>query len=241
MPSRKNAFDVVRDFEEAMREYTGAHFACAVDSCTMALFLCFTWLMEQRKALPPSNLPHDHTIQIPQRTFISVPSMAVHAGWNIRWIDDTVWSNNGYYHMPVVRNRIDGDERKWPCIVDSALMLERDHHIRLATMARADGDPIPFVCLSFQYRKHLPIGRGGMILCNDPLADEWFRRARFFGRAEVPAKEDPGPTMLGWHGYMEPERAAKGLSLLMHLPDRNKPLRINYPDLYKYQIFNDVS
>src|SRR3990172_1246007 len=32
-------YDVVRGFEEALAEYTGADFAVAVDSCTAAIFL----------------------------------------------------------------------------------------------------------------------------------------------------------------------------------------------------------
>ena len=42
--------------------------------------------------------------------------------------------------------------------------------------------PGTFACLSFDIRKHLGIGRGGMILTDDPWAARRFRLARFHRR-----------------------------------------------------------
>jgi dTDP-4-amino-4,6-dideoxygalactose transaminase len=39
-----NAFQVVRDFEKAVAEYTGAPYCVAVNSCTMALLLACKYL-----------------------------------------------------------------------------------------------------------------------------------------------------------------------------------------------------
>ena len=81
-----------------------------------------------------------------------------------------------------------------------------------------------YQCLSFHWRKHLPIGQGGAILHDDPEADKWFRKARFHGRTEgVPPLEDMVDT-LGWHCYMRPSDAADGLMRLSFLPLHNEPL-----------------
>ena len=93
-----------------------------------------------------------------------------------------------------------------------------------------------FHCLSFQYRKHLPIGRGGMILCDKKEDADWFKKARFFGREEKPLAYD-NPAMLGWNLYMEPERAARGLTLLADLPKQNPDLIFDYPDLSLIEAF----
>ena len=76
-----------------------------------------------------------------------------------------------------------------------------------------------FHCLSFHIRKHLPIGKGGMILTDDKEAYDWFRTVRYEGRSisedgvnYVPYKDDPIESM-GWNMYMTPEQAARGLEL----------------------------
>jgi len=72
--------------------------------------------------------------------------------------------------------------------------------------------PGDFTCLSFQYSKHIPIGRGGMILTDDKKAVEWFRVMRNDGRREIP-KERDNVKLIGFNFYMTPEQAARGLSL----------------------------
>lgn len=76
-----------------------------------------------------------------------------------------------------------------------------------------------------------------MILTNDPEAVKWFKLARFSGRHEVPLTDDV-PEMIGWSCYMEPERAAKGLTLLSTIPDDNEDLRFNYPDLASFRLYD---
>lgn len=235
MGSNYNAFDVVTQFEQVMAEYTGAKYAVAVDSCTAALFLGLRYHFETLDELPPS-------VWIPRDTFVSVPMAAVHAGFSLEWREATYnWQQAGWYWLlpvPVVdaavscKRDIFHEVLRWrDCWQSASLPDEQFKHVP------AEEQPPTFVCLSFQYRKQLPIGRGGMILHNDAVADEWFRRARFFGRHAVPATEEPGPAMLGWHMYMEPERAAKGLSLMMHMPDDPEPPVVHYPDLSKYSVF----
>ena len=149
-------------------------------------------------------------VAIPKRTHISVPSAIIHAGGSVTFTEDR-WVGT-YPLLP------------YP-IIDSACRFRR-------AMYR----PHTLWCLSFQYRKHLPIGRGGMILCDDLEAYRWFKLARFWGRQEVPLTDD-NPTFVGWQMFMEPERAVRGLSLLSAFGDRTLDLTFDYPDLSQIRAF----
>jgi dTDP-4-amino-4,6-dideoxygalactose transaminase len=149
-------------------------------------------------------------VSLPRKTYVSVPCAVIHAGGTVEF-DDRRWI--GEYTLD-----------PYP-IVDSACRFRRGMH-----------RPRTFRCLSFQYRKHLPIGRGGMILCDDAEAVRWLKLARFSGRREVPLSQD-NPTMIGWHLFMEPERAARGLTLLSVLPEDNDDLCFNYPDLSQFEAY----
>jgi dTDP-4-amino-4,6-dideoxygalactose transaminase len=92
------------------------------------------------------------------------------------------------------------------------------------------------MCLSFHIKKHLPIGKGGMILTSDPDAVEWFKKARYEGRSEVPYQLDD-IDMVGWNMYLTPEQAARGLYLLQNLPKHNEDLKETYRDLTEFKIF----
>ncbi len=95
-------------------------------------------------------------------------------------------------------------------------------------------------CLSFHAKKHLPIGRGGMILTDDFDAYWWLRKARFDGRSEVPLAED-NITFVGWNMYMTPEQAARGLTLFNLIKDKDLPdidnTKQGYPDLSKIEAY----
>jgi len=76
-----------------------------------------------------------------------------------------------------------------------------------------------------------------MILTDDKQSAEWFRMARFDGRHEKPLNEDTFE-ILGWNYYMTPEQAARGLQLMMYLPEHNEDMPVeNYNDLSQYPIF----
>jgi dTDP-4-amino-4,6-dideoxygalactose transaminase len=67
-----NPHQITKDFERALCEYTGAPYAVAVTSCTMALLLAVAWHIK------PWNLPIE--IDIPRRTYVGVPQSIIHAG-----------------------------------------------------------------------------------------------------------------------------------------------------------------
>lgn len=148
-------------------------------------------------------------VRIPARTYISVPAAIVHAGGSVVF-EDRDWS--GTYELA-----------PWG-IIDGAKRFRRGmYHGGLH-------------CLSFHAKKHLPIGRGGMVLTNDKAAAAWLRRARYDGREGLPYALE-NITTLGWHMYMTPEQAARGLQLLELLPENLPDHAEDYPDLRQYPVF----
>lgn len=186
--------NVVRQFEKTISEYCGAPFGIAVESCTAAIFLCCLYLKVGK-------------VEIPKRTYHSVPFSILHAGGLVKFCD-LKWK--GTYQL-----------KPYP-IIDSALRFKRKMY-----------QPGEFRCLSFQYSKHLPIGRGGMILTDDEKAVRWFRKMRNDGRREIPKERDRS-VPAGWNMYMTPEQAAHGLSLFYWrvYGKKNAPdIRMKYTDL----------
>lgn len=151
-------------------------------------------------------------ISIPQNTYLGVACAVLHSGAKLNICKSDWW---GAYYL---------EDRDRSPIVDSACRLMRDMYNR-GTLT----------CLSFQVRKHLKIGRGGMILTDDVEHAAWFRKARFLGRAE----HNGVPEFVGYHAFMEPERAARGLQLMDSLPDNNPDLVFQYEDLRTYEVLKN--
>ncbi len=98
------------------------------------------------------------------------------------------------------------------------------------------------MCLSFQHKKHLSLGRGGMILLNDLSARNELIKMSHDGRTrEIPwAEQDI--TTIGYHYYMTPETAELGLSKFEQARSTS-PVRWsykNYPDLRNIGLFKNV-
>jgi dTDP-4-amino-4,6-dideoxygalactose transaminase len=94
--------------------------------------------------------------------------------------------------------------------------------------------------LSFQIKKILPIGRGGMILTDDFEAYSWFLKARHDGRDLSSPYDSPDHIgEIGWHFYMTPEDAARGLKIFSDLPAENADCMnyTMYPDLQQWKIW----
>ncbi len=218
-----NPYQVVRDFEAALAEYTGALYAVTVTSCTDALKLALAWHIEKRNAgLHPDSAGTVPLVEIPHRTYVGVPYAIREAGGRPTFRDEDWW---GMYQL-----------KPFP-IFDSARWLRRQ--LINEAFLRLEGAGEPFVCVSFHWSKTLGIQQGGAILHSDPEADDWLRRARFDGRAEgVAPAEDSFPLRRAWHCYMAPETAAAGLVRLRLLADVNEPLpNDDYPDLSTLEAF----
>ena len=87
-------YEVTRRFERALCEYTGAPFACAVNSCTAALMLAVRWYVVNRM------LPVPPVVCIPKRTYVSVPCAILHAGATPVFSEDD-W-NGAYQLIPLL-------------------------------------------------------------------------------------------------------------------------------------------
>lgn len=206
-----DAYGVVKDFEKALCEYTGAKYAVTCNSCTSALQMCFMY--HRLKDAKRHDWPTPW-ITLPKRTYVSVPMVAKLTGHRITW-DDEEWL--GRYRCP-----------PYP-VWDSARFMSKNMY------AGMGGD---FMCLSFHWTKVLKIGLGGCILHQDDEADPILRRMRFDGRTEGVAPKDDTFPVLGFHAYMTPAIAAEGLVRLSLLPDWNDPLpNSDYPDLSQYPVF----
>jgi dTDP-4-amino-4,6-dideoxygalactose transaminase len=154
-------------------------------------------------------------VVIPAKTYLSVPQSIIHAGGTVKF-RDCDW--NGIYQL-----------EPYP-IWDSAKRLTSGMY-----------KPSTFMCLSFHIKKHLKIGKGGMILTDNADAVKWFKQARYEGRNEVPYKKDDIKVM-GWNMYMTPVEAAMGLALMQNYPEHmeDQPEPGGYRDLREFEIFKNI-
>ena len=68
-------YQVTKDFEKGLCEYTVAPYAVAVNSCTAALQLCVEWFKPD-------------VVEIPRHTYCSVPQAIINARASVAWRDE---------------------------------------------------------------------------------------------------------------------------------------------------------
>lgn len=93
--------------------------------------------------------------------------------------------------------------------------------------------------ISFQFQKHLSLGRGGMILCDNESDAKMLKKMSYDGRLpNTPWREQDIDTM-GYHYYMTPETAQKGLDKLKSAIELEpkKWVVTDWPDLTQMKIF----
>lgn len=154
-------------------------------------------------------------VTIPCHTYVSVPQALHHAGYLVRF---KVMKWEGAYNIEGTR------------IWDASLRWTEGMYVRNSLM-----------CLSFQIKKRIPIGRGGMILCDYKEEYDWFKLASHDGRDLATPYDSPEHVkMMGWHFYMTPEDAARGIILMDGTPTVNPDQGgwENYPNLTKWLPFN---
>lgn len=125
------------------------------------------------------------SILVPKQTYLSVAMLAEKLNIRRDFIDDE-WEN--YYYLT--------DK-----IVDAAVYWEKSSYIKGT-----------FMVLSFQFKKHLSLGRGGMILTDNIEAAKELKKMSYDGRdnSTGPWAEQNIET-IGYHYYMTPETATLGL------------------------------
>jgi dTDP-4-amino-4,6-dideoxygalactose transaminase len=152
-------------------------------------------------------------LTIPKNTYVSVPSQCIHSGNRIVF-QDQKWS--GIYQIQPTN------------IFDAATRFRKNMYINDS-----------YFCISFHHRKILKIGRGGAILTNDKNFVDWLRPMIYDGRHIDKLYHEDVFEVLGYHMYMTPEEAAKGLLLLDNIDDYNEDVGSDetYTDLTLQPIF----
>ena len=153
----------------------------------------------------------DKEVTLPAHTFISVPMAVVHAGLKVSFAD---YKWHGVYRLDPYN------------IIDGALRFKRGMY---------NGG---LHCLSFQARKLLNIGEGGMVLTDDEEAANWIRKAAYSGRG-APTYKIEDIDMIGWQYYMNPEKAARGLHLMEYMDNYHPDQVMEYPDLREVKVFHE--
>ena len=126
-------------------------------------------------------------ITVPSRTYLSIPFLAHKLNITLEWTKKK-WKD--YYFLT--------DD-----IADAAVLWEKDSYI-----------PGKFMCISFQYQKHLSLGRGGIILCPNKADYSILKKMSYDGRMPEIAWRDQNIDIKGYHYYMTPETAKIGLDKL---------------------------
>ena len=155
---------------------------------------------------------NEKKIKVPQRTYISIPFLSNKLSIDLEWKDEN-WKS--YYYI--------SDK-----VIDAAVLWKRNSYIKDT-----------FMCISFQYRKHLNLGRGGMILCSNQKVYNDLKKMSYDGRDPNTPWREQNISSIGYHYYMTPETAARGLQ---KLPEaiKTKPKKWvidDWPDLKKMKIF----
>ena len=152
-------------------------------------------------------------IVVPKRTYLSVPMLANKMNLELKWKDED-WRD--YYEI--------GNTG----VYDAAVLWKENSYI-----------PKSFMCISFQFQKHLSLGRGGIILTDDKEARDELKKMSYDGRPPDKPWREQNVTTMGYHYYMTPETAQKGLDKFEEAK-KTKPrkwLLEDWPDLTKMDVF----
>jgi dTDP-4-amino-4,6-dideoxygalactose transaminase len=155
-------------------------------------------------------------ISVPVRTYLSIPMLANKLKIQLDWRDEQ-WEN--FYSLNFENKKI----------IDAAVLWEKNSYI-----------PNTYMCLSFQFQKHLSLGRGGMILLDNKEDAIILKKMSYDGRLpDIPWREQ-NIDIMGYHYYMTPETAQLGLNKLTQAIE-TKPRKWKYqdwPDLTKMSVFS---
>jgi dTDP-4-amino-4,6-dideoxygalactose transaminase len=154
-----------------------------------------------------------NNIVVPTHTYISVPFTCEKL--NLKWkFEYQEWED--FYYL--------GNTN----IIDAAVYWKQNGYIQNT-----------YMCLSFQYKKHLSLGRGGAILLQNKEDYDILKKMSYDGRIpNIPWMEQDVDT-IGYHYYMTPETAKLGLDKLPKSVD-SIPKSWNYshyPNLKTMKVF----
>jgi dTDP-4-amino-4,6-dideoxygalactose transaminase len=154
-------------------------------------------------------------ITVPKRTYISIPFLANKLWIDLHWKDED-WVD--YYYL--TEN-----------VIDAAVLWKKDSYV-----------PGTFMGVSFQYQKHLSLGRGGILLTDNKEAAEAIKKMSYDGRVPITPWREQDIDTFGYHYYMTPETAKLGLEKLQNAID-TKPrqwVTTDWPDLTNMSVFKKI-
>lgn len=160
---------------------------------------------------------NEKKIIVPKRTYLSVPFLAYKLNIERKWKDEN-WED--FYAIN------DGDRK----IIDAAVLWEENSYI-----------PTTFMCVSFQYQKHLSLGRGGVILLDNDEDVLILKKMSYDGRVPNLPWREQNIDCVGYHYYMTPETAKLGLDKIDDAI-KNKPKKwkvSDWPNLTEMKIFKN--
>ena len=159
-------------------------------------------------------LTNTKKIIVPKRTYISIPFLAKKMNIFLEWKDEN-WKD--YYY--ITEN-----------IIDAAVLWKKNSFISGT-----------FMSLSFQYQKHLSLGRGGAVLCSNKNDYEALKKLSYDGRLPSIPWRDQDIESFGLHYYMTPETAQMGIDKLdKAIKTTPKDWKISdWPDLSILKVFEN--
>ena len=155
-------------------------------------------------------------VECPAHTYLSVPM--TFSKLNIQWkFSDDQWKD--YYTITNTN------------IIDAAVFWKERGYIRNTLM-----------CLSFQFKKHLNLGRGGMILLDNAESYAILKKMRYDGRDDTASWAEQNVDTMGYHYYMTPEIAQEGINkfnIVKNIIPKEWNY-LNYPNLKNMEVFKNV-
>lgn len=145
-------------------------------------------------------------ITIPTRTYVSVPMTCEKLGLEWEWKEEE-WED--YYYL--------GNGN----IIDAAVLWKERSYIKDT-----------FMCISFQFRKHLSLGRGGIILLDNEDDYKTLKKMSYDGREQNIPWAEQNISTIGYHYYMTPETAHEGIKKFKEVKNTS-PKKWTYND-YPY-------
>jgi len=205
----KGVYKVTEDFENKIKEYTGAPYVATVDNASNALFLCLKYEGIENK-----------TITIPNKTYPSVPCAIIHAGGKVKF--DNIGDKKIKGAYPLLPTKV------W----DSALRFTHDMYIKNTHMCLSFTGPYKHFKLSkggailtddyeaYKWFKRARFsGRNECSYMEDNLDMLGWN---FYMMPELAARG-----LLLMNQFYEADGT----------PKVNEDLSLNYPDLSKFEIY----
>ena len=156
-------------------------------------------------------------ITVPRRTYVAIPLLASKLKIDLLWKDED-WVD--YYCLTDNQNKLQ--------VMDAAVLWKENSYV-----------PGTYMCISFQFQKHLSLGRGGIILTDNLKHKELLERMAYDGRQRGIPWASQDIAIPGYHYYMTPETAQLGLDKLQAAiaTEPRQWVLEDWPDVSKMRVF----